>query len=434
MNIVLIFADQMHKYALGRESGFVRTPNLDRLGMEGVTFRNCYSNNPVCTPYRGVLFTGLYSSRCHVTENVHGLPPDVCTMADAFNAAGYETSFVGKWHLGGEGNRIIPEDLRGGFRHFIGYQCYNGFYKDVHFYNEQNEERVFDEHRTDVTTRYAVERLKMLHQAGKPFLQVVGYQAPHYPEQPAPEFERLYQGMEIPVTPDFQDVEPYTPTFSPRSPRPFEDCPDYRRYGGNMQEYLRLYYGMVSQVDAGVGKILDCLDELGVREDTVVLFTSDHGDMQGSHGMVNKCTPYEKSCGTPLILSVPGGKTDRVCDTPVSGIDLYPTLLECAGLPMRSHLQGSSLAPVTFGGDLGGHPPVIAENYNHYLKLDGSGEGINWKMIRDERYKLTINADTGEPVLLFDMSDDPYELNNLVDEKTCSGLVNDLAGQIAARI
>jgi arylsulfatase A-like enzyme len=339
LNIVLIFADQMHKYALGKVSPFIHTPNLDYLCKNGVMFTNAYSNNPVCTPFRGVLFTGLYSSCSGVRRNNDPLLAGVITMADAFNRAGYETSFVGKWHLGGAGNGPVPEDLRGGFRHFIGYQCYNGFYNDVHFYDETNHEHRFREHREDVATRLAVDRLKMLHDTGKPFLHVIGYQAPHYPVQPSLEFEQLYSSKTIPYDPDYKETDPYTPTFSPYSPRPFEKCPDYQRYGGNMQEYMRLYYGMVSQIDAGVGGILHCLDELGIRENTVVIFTSDHGDMQGSHGLLNKCLPYEKSCGIPLIISAPDGVKNRECAIPVSGLDLFPTCLDYAGIPINSHLQ-----------------------------------------------------------------------------------------------
>ena len=230
------------------------------------------------------------------------------------------------------------------------------------------------------------------------FLHVIAYQAPHYPEQPSPEFEQMYQDKTIPYELDYQETDPYTPTFSPYSPRPFADCPDYRRYGGNMQEYLRLYYAMVSQIDAGVGRIVQKLEQLGILDQTVIIFTSDHGDMQGSHGMKNKCLPYEKSCGIPLIISAPGGNKNVISDALVSSIDLYPTCLDYAGLPPESHLQGRSLAPLISGEKNNFDEPVFAE----FIPREDRG----WKMVRDRKYKLTLDWETMEPTLLFDMDNE----------------------------
>ena len=161
---------------------------------------------------------------------------------------------------------------------------------------------------------------------------------------------------------------------------------------------------MVSQVDAGVGKIISSLEELGIHEDTVVIFTADHGDMQGSHGLKNKCYSYEKSCGIPFIVSVPGGRKGTVSASLVSGIDLYPTCLEYANLQSESHLQGKSFAPYSLGEEQSLDKPVFAES-----------EYKSWKMVRHGRYKLTIDSQTKAPYLLYDMDNDPYELNNLVN-------------------
>jgi len=425
-NIVMILADQMHKYAMGFLRPHMATPNLDRLAGEGTAFTAAYSNNPVCGPFRINLFTGTHTATNGMSANGDPLPACEC-MADTFNAAGYETSFVGKWHCGGEGNQPIPAGLRGGFRHFIGYQCHNGFLDDVCFYDESDREIRFPKHRTEVTTELGIERLRMLAGTGRPFLHVVFYQAPHCPEQPLDEAYALYRGREMPLPPNFRETEPYTPTYNPPSPRPYGNDPDYRRYGGDMQEYLRLYNAMVSQIDVGVGRMMDQLAELGIGQDTLVLFSADHGDMQGSHGLTNKCLPYEESCGIPLILRMPGGRRGARVADPVSGVDFYPTAVAYAGIPCgwEGRWEGESLLPYLRAETAVGacHGPVFAENYLGARR---------WDMIRDGRWKLVVDKDDGVPVELFDLEADPFEMDNLVGDPARTMILNRLAERIRA--
>ena len=292
-NILFIFADQMHRYALncmGTED--IHTPYLDKLASEGVLFTNAYSNCPICGPFRINLFTGLYTRQTGTYRNGDRIPENIPTLAGTLNEYGYRTGYVGKWHIGGAGNITIPPELRGDFTEFIAYQCYNGFHENVVFYDEANQTHAFDRHRTCVTTDLAVERLEGMHE--QPFALFVSYQAPHYPEQPDPEYQLLYKDLVINRRPNSAEIDPYTRTYSPPSPQPPELCPDYQRYGNDLDEYLRLYYGMVSQIDAEVGRLLDALERLGIADHTVVVFTADHGDMQGSHGLKNKRFPEEE--------------------------------------------------------------------------------------------------------------------------------------------
>ncbi|MGI5898449.1 MAG: sulfatase [Christensenellales bacterium] len=414
-NVLVIFSDQQHKYALGKVNPQYITPNLDRLCDEGVLFESGYSNNPVCGPYRGNLMTGLYTSHCGVYNNGDPLPEGVPTMASLLNDQNYETCFVGKWHLGGNGIGPIPENIRGSFKHFVAYQCYNGFdpnppYNNkVAFYDEYDREHIYDKHRTDVTTDIAIDKLRLLNDSGKPFFAVVGYQAPHYPEQPSPEYAALYTGVTFAKDPNYQEVEPYTPTYSPTSPRPFELCPDFQRYGGNMDEYMRLYAGLVSQVDAGVGRIVQELKELGIYDDTLIIYTSDHGDMQGSHGLRNKCLPHEKSCGVPFLARLPGGVQGIRSDALVSGIDILPTALEVAGASTDFRCDGVSFLGHLTDGSAYSRDYVIAE---YPLK---SQSGYRWRMIRDKQYKLVVDCHSFKGLYLFDMINDPWEMDNIID-------------------
>jgi len=412
MNLLFIFTDQQNRYALScMDNPNVDTPNLDSLASRGNLFRRCYSNDPVCGPFRGSLLTGQYTSRCGVNGNGAPLPKGTTTFADAFNAAGYNTSWVGKWHLGGNGNCPIPKELRGGFQRFKGYQCYNGFYKDVCFYDEEDKEHRYDYHRTDVTTDIAISELELLTANDKPFMLMMSYQAPHYPEQPAPEYEAMYRGREIVRRPNCQDIDPFTPTFSPRSPRPVENDPDFHRYGNDLDEYIRLYNAMCTQIDANVGRLIEALERLGGADNTMIVFTSDHGDMQGSHGEKNKCLPHEESAGIPLVIYVPGMPGGRVTDGLVSNIDMMPTCLELAGIDPVVGVDGKSIAPF-----LRGETDALCDEV--------FSERGGWCMIVKDGWKLAaLRQDDGlAPYLMTNLDEDPYEMNNRFEDVDCAEL------------
>jgi len=420
-NLLFIFSDQQNRYALGcMDNPNVETPHLDRLAGRGVLFRRCYSNDPVCGPFRGSLMTGQYTSRCGVTGNGMPLPVGTTTFADAFNAAGYQTSWVGKWHLGSNGNVPIPEELRGGFQRFKGYQCYNGFYKDVCFYDEDNVEHRYEQHRTEVTTDIAISEFEALANQDAPFMLTMSYQAPHYPEQPAPEYDEMYKGREITRRPNCQDIDPFTPTHSPKSPRPVELDPDFQRYGNNLDEYIRLYNAMCTQIDANVGRLLATLDRLGVADNTIVVYMSDHGDMQGSHGLKNKCLPHEESAGVPLITYVPGQPGGRVTDGLVSGIDLVPTCLELAGIDPAESFDGQSIAPFLRGETETTCDAVFSERGD-------------WCMIVRDGWKLAAERqDDGlAPMLMTHLDEDPYEMNNRAEDPAVAELRGRMLAQLA---
>ncbi|MFI3325544.1 MAG: sulfatase-like hydrolase/transferase [Clostridia bacterium] len=421
MNILFIFSDQQHKYALGKINKQFITPNLDILSNEGVLFKNAYSNNPVCGPYRGCLFTGQYTSRCKVYENGFALPQGTQTMQEALQQQGYSTSYVGKWHLGGNGQGVINSTLRLGFDKFIGYQCYNGFDPNPPFNNEivfadqDDNLYTYNKHRTDVTTELAINALDAITKSDKNFFLCVSYQAPHYPEQPLEKFADLYKNVTFDLPKDYEEIDPYTPTFSPRSPRPFDSCPDYMRYGNNIQEYMRLYAALCSQVDDGVGQILNKLKELDLYEDTIIVYTADHGDMQGCKGLKNKCYAYEKSAGVPMIIRYPGGRKNTVTDELISSVDFFPTFIDIANANTTTKLDGVSLISYLTSKTESTQKYVISE----YLHNNP------WRMIRDKNYKLVTDANY-HPTMLYDMITDELEAINLINDKKYTDIILNL--------
>lgn len=434
-NILFLFADQMHAFAMrcmGTDD--IRTPNLDQLASEGVLFRNSYSNAPVCTPYRGTLFTGRYASQTGMFGNQAALPKGEPTLADSLNGAGYLTSYVGKWHIGDTWNKWVPPNLRGGFTEFIGYQAHNNFIDDVWFFDEEGNKREFNKHRTDATTDIVIEKLEQYQKgAEKPFALFASYQNPHYPEQPDAQYEALYDGVEIQRRPNSQDVEPYTATHSPPSPKPRENDPVYQKYGGDLGAYLRAYYAMVTQLDDNVGRVMRALDALGLRGNTVVVFTSDHGDLQGSHGLKNKSLAWEESSRVPHIVRAPGGLEGHVSDAVASGIDHYPTLLDFAGGETPSDKEGFNLAPL-IRGETAETPQTV------FCEMSGWGSRRAWRMIRKGPWKLTCdwadpeNGSEGglRASHLFDLSVDPYEMNCLVNSEAHQTLRKALQAELKA--
>lgn len=408
MNILCIFADQMHKYAMGcMGNENLSTPHLDALASEGVLFTRAYTNNPICSPFRVHLMTGLYSSDTDSLGNECVIPEDCVTLPTLMRKADYTTSYVGKWHVGGKGNGPIPERHKAGFDHFIGYQCYNGFLDDVCFYDEEDRELRFDgKHRTDVTADLALERLATIKDG--PFIQYVCFQAPHYPEEPSDKYYRMYRNRTIVHPPNYvEGVEPYTGTWSPRSPQPKEKDRNFQRYGGDMDEYKRCYNAMVTQIDANVGRLIEYLKTEGLWDNTAVFFFADHGDMQGAHGLVNKCLPWEESAGIPFIARIPGGLAGHVSKEFVSGVDPFPTFLELAGLEDENPRRGVSLVELLTKSDArGGGRSAFSE-----------GPRGDWIMLCQGDHKLVADRNTEKAILLFNLSEDPYEKENLTEKE-----------------
>ncbi|MBE7559939.1 sulfatase-like hydrolase/transferase [bacterium] len=404
-NLLFIFADQMHGFALGcMNHPDVLTPHLDQLAASGTLFRNCYSAAPVCTPFRANLFTGRYGSQTGVLRNNQRIPEGARTLAAALNDGGYTTSYVGKWHLGATGNVAVPAHLRGDFQHFIGYQAYNDYEKNVIFFDEDMAPRQFPRHRTDATGDVAIERLEAI--ADRRFALFVSFQSPHYPEQPSPRFLDLYRDLRPTRRPNCQEIDPYIGTQEPPSRR--ETDPVYRIYGNNLDEYLRRYYALVTQLDDNVGRILDRLRQLGREDDTVVIFTSDHGDMQGSHGLKNKNRYYEESVRIPCIVRDPRGKRGDAREELVSSVDFFPSVLDYAGLAPEPTAEGRSVLPLTRGRGSDWEDVVISESCG--------AAGGDWLMVRMGRYKLVADRRL-QPVVLFDLERDPYEMRDVLAQE-----------------
>ncbi len=402
-NVLFVFADQLRYGALGCSGNeVVRTPNFDRLASQGLVFENAMSSHPLCSPYRAQIMTGRYGFANGVPDNEYLLWDNQVTLAQVLKGAGYGTAYVGKWHLG-SGPYTLQK--RFGFDHMFAFNCLNRHYGATYYRNEVGPikvEKFAPEGETDEAIRFIEKHLK--NHADSPFAVVLSWEPPHWPYNRYPKEFDIYDPAKV-------DLPPNVPV--------------------QMAEFARReiaqYYGNVSAIDAQMGRLMEALDRLGVAEDTIVCFSSDHGDHLSSHGYgkpmdkwmhptrrASKSTPFEESVHIPFILRYPRVvQTAHRVKTMFSSVDVMPTLLSLCGVQIPAGVQGHDLAHVIKGDD-GSSPDSV------YLMNMGTGwpnrpQWVGcWRGVRTERwvYARWQNPVDHEPVL-FDRQNDPYERKNL---------------------
>jgi choline-sulfatase len=411
-NLLVIMADQMTPFFLGTYGhGAVRTPNLDELGRRGVRFDAAYTNCPICVPARASFMTGRYASRSGCYDNGDSFPSLTPTLAHYLTNQGYDTILSGKMHF------IGPDQLHG-FRKRLTTDIYPAGF-DWSYDLPGDGDPAFDfpaqyqasnigpgrtlELQYDEETHFrSLEYLRRSHDA--PFLLVSSYTNPHPPFVAPKHFWDMYEGVEIdlPHYPKNMDE-----TYSAMD-RAINRWHGVDRYDIRNPEHLatmrRGYAALISYIDQKVGELLAALEERELREDTVVIFTSDHGEMLGEKGMIQKRCFHEWAVRVPMIIDLPNGaRQGRSMETPVSLVDLLPTLLDLAGVSddSRVPIDGRSLLPLLTGEDR--EPGDVISEYH--------GEGVMRPcfMVRSGRYKYVFDR---EP-RLFDLQSDPGEWENL---------------------
>lgn len=402
-NILFVFPDQLGARWLGCYGNeTVKTPVIDRFASHSTQFNCAYTNAPLCTPYRACLFTGQYASQTGVTTNGMRLPLGTPTLADHLNSAGYETRYVGKWHLSGQphANRWVPTDQRGGFQHFIGWESHHVDHNaGLIWRDDPHKPEELRGHETDGLTDIVCDELEALASSRSPFFMTVAYQAPHPPCSPPSACMDQYDESVL--------------TAAPNTDRQaWFKLPAWNADYGT-QEFRRRYFGEISHFDSAFARVLDTLERTGLNKDTIVILTSDHGEMAGCHGLFGKNVMFEESVRVPLLVRVPdvaGGITD----TPVSTIDLHPTLLDLAGVASPPTTQGTSLIPLIAGEGLEARDIFIEDSQDCIVR---------------NNLKLVTRRDSDQIDQCFDLAKDPYELNNLayaLDLQTRQSLLSSL--------
>ncbi|WP_051620545.1 sulfatase-like hydrolase/transferase [Paenibacillus sp. UNC451MF] len=405
-NVVFIISDD-HRYSALNCAGdkTVNTPNLDALASEGTRFEQTHimggMSAAVCMPSRSCILTGASVFRC-VKDNK--LDPSFVLWPEAMRQAGYSTYGIGKWHNGTEAfNRCFAE----GNRIFFGGM--NSHYEvPLHEFDPtgtySNDSRyALQEHSTDIFTDAAVRFLEE-YDSGKPFALYLAYTAPHDPRTAPEEFRARYRDEDMPLPPNVLPEHPFdNGEMSIRD----EQLEAWPRTPEAIQRHIADYYAMISHMDDGIGKVMQKLEERGLSEDTIIVYTADHGLAVGQHGLMGKQNMYDHSIRVPLIFRGPGVPHGKTVLGLNNQLDLFRTLCDLTGATVPEGVEGLSLLPY-FQED--NSSSVIRKTVcSAYKNLQRMVKNERWKLI----YYVSPEDTTKVRIQLFDLKLDPWELEDV---------------------
>jgi N-acetylglucosamine-6-sulfatase len=406
LNIVFVLTDD-HRYdALGFLHPFLETPHLDALAREGVHFRNAFVTTSLCSPSRASILTGLYAHRHHVVDNNHPVPPGTVFFPHYLQAAGYDTAFVGKWHMGHEG-----DDPQPGFDRWVSFRGQGTYLPSRNGLNVDGKKVPQKGYITDELTDYALQWLEGRTDE-RPFFLYLSHKAVHADFVPAERHQSLYRDQEItpPVTMAPPAPAMHWPAWTQNQRNSWHgvDFPYHSRL--DVWEYYRRYLETLRGVDDSVGRVVDLLQRRGWLDDTVVLYMGDNGFAFGEHGLIDKRQAYEESMRVPMLMRAPGAAGGTVVEKVVANIDVAPTLLEAAGLRPPGDLDGRSMLPLL--QDHGA--PWRSELLYEYFWERNFPQTPTVHALRGDRYKYIRYHGIWDADELYDLREDPHETRNLI--------------------
>jgi arylsulfatase A-like enzyme len=412
-NLVILLADQWRAKATGYAGDpNVKTPNLDRLARESICFRNAVSVCPVCTPYRAALMTGRWPTSTGMFVNDLYLPASERCMGEVFQEAGYATAYIGKWHLDGHGREsYIPPERRHGWNYWKAAECDHN-YNHSHYYSGRSaEKRFWPGYDAFAQTDDAQTYLRQQAKAGRPFVLMVSYGPPHFPHETAP--------------------QPYKDLYPPEKLRLASNVP--RDMEGKVRREAQGYYAHCTALDKCVGEVMATLASAGLTDNTILVFTSDHGEMMGAHGgqPYLKQVAWDESAHVPLLLRWPAvlGRQGRTIQTSLTTPDILPTLLGLAGVAVPKSVEGEDLSGLIRNGR---EQPDRAALYMAVAPFGGGAFNREYRAIRTSHY--TYVRRLNGPWLLFDDQRDPDQMNNLLGQPEFAATSRDLDHRLGAEL
>lgn len=431
-NVLIIQTDQQSSWTLGCYGGtLIPTPHIDSIAKEGVRFTNFFANSAVCTPARGSFITGRYPHHHKAFRNWEAIGEDEITFAHILSEQGYETGYAGKWHLDGHDYKIVPKELAMGFadsRYMI-----NGHFKEVleHADGTLDMTKHIGDDKTYMTDWLANKTIDFIERPrSQPFLFMVSIPDPHQPFNVRPPYDTMFDPdeMTIPdsfyeeVLPDWADQD----EWGRKRYYPLED----QDREAKLRRVKAQYCGQVKCIDDNVGRILSCLEQQGILDKTLVIFTTDHGEYMGEHGLLEKNNLYETAYRIPMLMRWPDKlKAGTVIDRMISLVDFQQTLLGVLGITPCGREQGRDASPLLQGERI----EWMDEVYIHPNDVPRAGiftpdyelayVGRGWQRETHHAFQDHI---------LFDRRKDPNQLNNLFRLPEYAAVIEELTQRIVA--
>lgn len=432
-NIVFVFADQLRSFELSSYGGEnIETPNLDRLAREGVRLTNALSTYPICSPYRAMLISGLYPMRNGMTNNDHPYRPELTSIAEACNTAGYQTAFIGKWHLDGQGRTsYIPPERREGFQFFQALECTHNYFNSPYYDNDSDELKHWDDYDAKSQTEAAQSYIRNRKQ-DQPFFLMLSWGPPHDPYIAPERYMDKVDPATLTLRPNVSERKVARDLLdNPRFTLPESRKKTRIKYQEFLadQAYIREmnagYLASTLAIDDYFGDLIKTLEEEGILDNTILVFTSDHGDHLGSHGIWGKDAPFEESISIPLLVRYPKKiRPSTVSDVLFTPIDVMPTLLGLADVSCPK-VDGADLSRVMVDKEPDTRDGALLMGMSHFNNASVINGMDTWRGVRTKKYTYARYEDQSA-WLLYDNEADPYQMNNLADHPAYTELINGL--------
>ena len=414
-NIVFILVDDLRYDVFGfMDHPYVKTPHIDELARDGMVFHNAFVTTSLCSPSRASFLTGQFMHHHRVVNNSDLMPEGTQTFPQQLQASGYETAFIGKWHMGGSTDAARP-----GFDHWVSFRGQGTYFPKGQKLNVNGSVITQKKYMTDELTDYATDWLAAC-DPSKPFLLYLSHKGVHGLYDPAPRHLNRYadQPFVAPVTmakTKENDLGKPMWVRDQRNSWHGIEFPYHGRSGQTIAEMYRHYCEMILSIDDSVGKVRAKLKDKGIHRNTLIVFTSDGGHFWGEHGLIDKRCAYEESIRIPLLACWPDAiKAGSECNALAANIDIAPTMLELAGLDVPDSIDGKSLHPLLNNPDSQANRESLL--YEYYWEPAFPQTPTTF-CLREDRFKLIQYHGIWDTDELYDLQSDPQERVNLIHQK-----------------
>ena len=418
-NVVFILSDD-HRYdfmGFMNKVKFLKTPNMDRMAKEGAHIENAFVTTSLCSPSRASILTGQFSHRHGVVDNNSRVPKGTTFFPKYLQKIGYETAFMGKWHMG-----QASDEPRNGFDRWISFRGQGKYYDGM--WNIDGEKVQTKGYVTDLLTDYAIDWMKQ--KRDKPFFLYLSHKAVHAMFEPAKRHLGKYEKEPLEYPESMANTEENykgKPAWVKEQRNSWHGV-DYMYHGQmDFDEFYRRYCETLLGVDESIGRVIDCLEEMGIADSTLVMYMGDNGFCFGEHGLIDKRHMYKESFRVPFLVRCPDlVKPATKIKQMVQNIDVAPTIMEAAGLKKPDNMDGMSFMPLLKGKEVKWRDAVFYEyywerNFPHTPTVHG---------VRTDRYKYIHYHGIWDLDELYDMQNDPDEMNNLINDPAYEKKVDEM--------